>query len=141
MLRVVIDPGVLVAARLSGRGAPAELIRRWLGGQIDIIVSPLLLEELEEVLHRPTFRRWLAPEEADAYVEFLRTHATLVDDPPREEGHTPDPDDDYQVALARGARADLLVSGDRDLVTLDDPHPPVRTPRALIDFLDHMERP
>ncbi|MDP3983484.1 MAG: putative toxin-antitoxin system toxin component, PIN family [Acidimicrobiia bacterium] len=140
MLRAVIDPGVLVSARLSGRGAPAELIRRWLSGQIDIIVSPLLLDELADVLHRPTFRRWLTTNEVDAYIEFLNTHATLVDDPPPEVGHTPDPDDDYLVSLARIGRADVLISGDSDLVDLDDPRPPVSTPRGLIDLLDELER-
>jgi putative PIN family toxin of toxin-antitoxin system len=139
VLRAVVDPGVLVAARLSGGGAPAELIRRWLSGQIDIIVSPHVLDELGDVLHRPTCRRWLTTEEADTYLEFLRTHATMVDDPPPEVGHTPDPDDDYLVSLARAARIDVLVSGDTDLVGLGDPRPPVRTPRALLDLLDQME--
>ena len=136
MLRVVIDPGVLVAARLSGAGAPAELIRRWLAGEIDIVVSPLLLAELSEVLHRRKFRRWLTTEEAGAYMEFLARHATVVDDPPTEVGVTPDPDDDYLVSLARAGRAQVLVSGDADLVTLVDPDPPVVTPRALVDRLD-----
>ncbi len=141
MLRVVVDPGVLVSARLSGRGAPAELVRRWLAGQIDVIVSPLLLDELDDVLRRPKFRRWLTLEETDAFIGLLRTHATLMGDPPPEFGHTPDPDDDYLVSLARAADADLLVSGDSDLVGLVDPRPPVRTPRTLIDLLDQIERP
>lgn len=139
MLRVVIDPGVLVSARLSGRGAPAEMIRRWLAGEIDIIVSPLLLAELGDVLTRPKFRRWLSVAEADAYTAFLASHATVVDDPHPESGHTPDPDDDYLVTLARHARADVLVSGDSDLCGLTDPHPPVRTPRALVEALDRID--
>ena len=141
MLRVVVDPRVLVSARLSGRAAPAELVRRWLAGQIDGIVSPFLLNELDDVLRRPNFRRWLTPDEADAYIDLLRTHATVFDDPPAETGHTPDPDDDYLVSLARAARADVLVSGDSDLIGLADPRPPVQTPRALIDLLDQIERP
>lgn len=139
MLRVVFDPGVLVSARLSGQGAPAELIRRWLDGQIDIIVSPLLLDEIDDVLHRAKFRRWLTVTETDAYIAFLREHATVVDDPPAETGLTPDPDDDYLVTLASAARADILVSGDSDLVDLPDPYPPVRTPRALVETLDRIE--
>ena len=140
MFRVVIDPGVLVSARLSGLGAPAETLRRWLGGQIDLIVSPLLLGELDEVLRRPKFRKWLTIAETDGYLAFLRANAAIVDDPPAETGHTPDPDDDYLVTLARSARADLLVSGDSDLVELPNPKPPVLTPRALIELLDRIER-
>lgn len=140
MLRVVIDPGVLVAARLSGRGAPAELIRRWLAGQIDIIVSPMLLDELGDVLARAKFRQWLTTDEAERFVDFLRSHATLVDDPPPEYGLTPDPDDDYLVSLAQAARAQVLVSGDADLVNLEQPLPPVRTALRLLELLDDAER-
>ncbi len=32
-----------------------------------------------------------------------------------------------------------LVSGDRDLVDLPDPNPPVRTTRALVETLDRIE--
>ncbi len=135
----MIDPGVLVSARISGAGAPAELIRRWLAGQIDIIVSSLLLDELGDVLHRPKFRRWLSITETDDYIAFLTEHATLVDDPDPEHGHTPDPDDDYLVTLARAARAGALVSGDSDLTDFHDPHPPVTTPRGLVELLDHIE--
>ncbi|HKY48054.1 MAG TPA: putative toxin-antitoxin system toxin component, PIN family [Acidimicrobiia bacterium] len=141
MLRIVVDPGVLVSARLSGRGAPAELVRRWLSGQVDVIVSPLLLDEVDDVLHRPAFERWLTPDEAGVYLELLSTHATVVENPPPEAGYTPDPDDDYLVTLARSVRADLLVSGDADLVDLQDPSPPVLTPRQLIDLLDRIEGP
>lgn len=139
MLRVVVDTGVLVSGRLSGRGAPADLIRRWLAGEIDLVVSPLLLAELEEVLHRPAFRRWLTPAEVDRYVYLLRTHATSVDDPPPQGGHTSDPDDDYLVDLARAAGVDVLVSGDSDLLDMENPRPPVRTPRGLIEILDEIK--
>ncbi len=137
---MVIDPCVLVAAPLSGREAPAELIRRWLAGQIDIIMSPLLLDELSDVFARAKFRQWLTIDEAERFVDLLRSHATLVDDPPPEHGLTPDSDDDYLVSLARTARAQVLVSGDADLVNLEQPLPPVRTARRLLELLDDAER-
>lgn len=49
--------------------------------------------------------------------------------------------DDYLVTLARSARVDVLVSGDADLVDLEDPRRPVRTPRELIELLDRFEGP
>lgn len=140
MLTCVVDPGVLVAARLSGKGAPAELIHRWLSGQLDLVVSPLLLAELDRVLDREKFRRWLTREEAQAYVEFLRTRPRIMADPPPTVGHTRDPDDDYLVTLARAVQARVLVSGDSDLTEIADPRPPVLTPRELIATLDRIER-
>jgi putative PIN family toxin of toxin-antitoxin system len=139
MLRIVVDPGVLVSARLSGRGAPAELVRRWLSGEIDVVASPRLLEVLTEVLQRPTFRRWVTLDEVESYLSLLHMYAIVVDDPPPQYGITPDPDDDYLVSLARVARVDALVSGDSDLTELEDPHPPVRIPREVVDLLISIE--
>jgi predicted nucleic acid-binding protein len=39
------------------------------------------------------------------------------------------------IALARPAEADYLVSGDRHLLDLADPDPPVRTPGQFLDLL------
>jgi predicted nucleic acid-binding protein len=51
---------------------------------------------------------------------------------------SPDPDDDYLIALARVAGADYLISGDRHLLDLTDPDPPVLTPRQFLDLLETM---
>lgn len=52
--------------------------------------------------------------------------------------HTPDPDDDYLVALALAAGVDVLISGDTDLTDLPDCGIPVQTPR---DFLTQISAP
>jgi predicted nucleic acid-binding protein len=51
---------------------------------------------------------------------------------------TRDSDDDYLVLLARLARADALVTGDRDLLDASLPDTDVRimTPHALLAVLD-----
>lgn len=48
---------------------------------------------------------------------------------------TADPKDDYLVALYRDCNADLLVSGDSDLVDLDADDVTVLAPRELLDRL------
>ena len=138
-MRVVVDTNVLVAARLTENGVPGQVIKRWLVGQIEIVVSSLLLHELDDVLGRSKFRRWLSQAEADAFIELLGDYAVFVDDPEPEPGLTRDPDDDYLVVLARAAGAVVLVSGDKDLVDLRDAKPIVRTPRQLIEVLDRRE--
>jgi predicted nucleic acid-binding protein len=54
---------------------------------------------------------------------------------PVKPGLSPDPDDDYLIALARIAKADYLVSGDRHLTAISNPIPPVLTPREFRDRL------
>jgi uncharacterized protein len=135
-VRVVLDPNVLISASIAPRGIPKALLDAWTKRRFELIVSPELLAELEDVLSRERLRRWLTQEEVTAFVAKLRLGATLVDDPPT--GRTPitaDPDDDYLVALAQAARADYLVSGDRHLIELPDPDPPVLTPRQLLERL------
>ncbi len=135
MVRAVLDPGVLIAALLSPRGAPASLLLRWLEGAFELIVSSQLLAELEAVLRRPKFRGYVTAEEVADYLVLLRSFATVVPDPASEPGATPDPGDDYLVALARSIGADCLVSGDPHLTDLRRLRPPVVTPRAFLRMI------
>jgi putative PIN family toxin of toxin-antitoxin system len=132
VLRVVFDPGVLVSAVISPTGPPAEALDAWRNGEFDLIVSPALLDELEDVLLRTKFRAYASPEQVSAYVEALAAEALAYDDPGDPPRVTPDPDDDYLIALARAAGADLLVSGDKHLLDLSDPPLRVITPRDLL---------
>lgn len=133
MLRAVLDPGVLIAALISPRGAPAHVLAAWHDRHFELIVSTKLLDELSRVLRRDKFRPYVSLEEVDGYLQLLRADGTHVADPPLEPGLTPDPDDDYLVALAR--EADYLVSGDSDLTELSDPRPPALTPRGFWERL------
>lgn len=136
MPRVVIDPNVLISARLSPRGTPARLLAAWTDGRFELVISPALLAELSGVLQRPKFRRWLTPDEAHAFVHTLRTGASMIADPPARPGVTPDPGDDYLVTLARAAGADWLISGDAHLTALVDPEPPVLNPATFLAQFD-----
>ena len=138
MPRVVVDPGVLVAALISRTGAPARLLRHWLDGALDLLVSPALLLELETVLARTKFERHFTQREAVAFVALLRERGVAVSDPEEVEARTRDAGDDYLLALSVSAAADVLVSGDRDLTDFATPPVPVMTPRTL---LDRLERP
>lgn len=135
MIRAVLDPGVLVAALLSSKGAPAHLLTAWHDRTFELVVSRKLLDELVRVLRREKFRRYVSLEEVDGYLELLRTGGAQATDPPFDPGLTPDPGDDYLVALARGAGADYLISGDPHLKELSDPRPPVLTPRRFLELL------
>ena len=131
----LLDPGVLIAAALSPKGAPAGLLRSWREGGYEMVVSPKLLGELERVLLRPEFRTYLSEEEARAYAALFCRFAIIAEDLPEVSGLTPDPGDDCLVSLARAAGVGCLVSGDPHLTELADPGPPVPTPRAFLDRL------
>jgi putative PIN family toxin of toxin-antitoxin system len=131
VVRAVLDPNVIISALLSPKGAPARVLRAWIEGAFEFIVSPLLLAELERALAYPKLRRHIEPEEARRVVQWLRRSAKLTEDPDDPPSvRSPDPGDDYLIALAESQQA-VLVSGDEHLVGLSEELPIYRPARFL----------
>lgn len=133
-MRAVLDPNILIAALLSPRGAPAQILSRWLAGEFELVVSKTLLTELERALAYPKLRTRIAPGQAAEFASLLAQGAILAPDPPNAASRSTDPGDDYLLALAESERA-LLVSGDQHLLELADDLP-IQTARAFLDGLD-----
>jgi hypothetical protein len=133
--RIVFDPGVLISALISPRGAPAEALDRWHDGEFDLVVSPALLDELRRVLLRRKFRRYATEEDVSAFVSALAQEAVVAEDPPSSsERVTGDPKDEYLVVLARATGAEAIVSGDAHLTRLAL-EPSVVTPADFLQLL------
>ena len=106
-----------------------------------LVVSPLLLGELEEVLLRPKFARWASAGRAQAYVGALRARSEHRADPPSAQStDLRDPDDDYLVMLFQDASADFLVSLDRDLLDAKLADVSVLDPASFIGRIADAER-
>ncbi len=109
---------MIISALLNRRGSPARLLRYWLSGAFDLVVSDKLLAELERALAYPKLEQRITRGEAAELVDLLRRHAQLVTDPVEPpQICSVDPDDDYLIAVAEKARA-MLVSGDHHLLDL-----------------------
>lgn len=108
-MRVVFDPNVLVSAAISPKGPPRETLQRWTNGEFELIVPAEILFELQEVLTRPKFRRYLTLEKVSYYVLWLHDRAAEVSgELPKNvvRGVTPDPDDDYIAGVAYPGEAE-----------------------------------
>lgn len=134
-MRAILDANVLVAAALSPSGPPGKLFVAWLDGAFDLIVSPLLLDELTDVLSRPQLAERIPPAASAELVELLRRAADVFSDAPPGSAivRSRDPDDDYLIALASVADA-YLVTGDGDLLALGADLP-ILGPAAFLDRL------
>lgn len=137
-MRAVLDVNVIISALLSRDGSPARIVRACLDGRLEVIVSPLLLAELERALAYPRIRRRISAEEAAAFVDLLARVATVVPDPDVQPPvRSPDPGDDYLLALAAAEDAHL-VSGDEHLLSVGS-HLPIHPPSAFIALLERGE--
>ncbi len=135
LVRAVVDANVLISAVLSSRGASAGGLRATRDGAFELIVSELLLRELTRAFGYPKLRKRIPAEKAAAYVGWLRSHGTLAQDPAGSPPmSSPDPDDDYLLALAIDRRA-FLVTGDQHLLALPD-ELPVCPPAEFLRMLN-----
>lgn len=105
-------------------------------GELELVLCPALLREIERTLARPKVRSRVDASDAGRFLALLVEVAESVPDPEEPPPvRSSDPDDDYLLALAARERV-ALVSGDDHLQALRD-RAPVYSPR---EFLDRLER-
>ena len=118
-MRLVLDTNVVLSA-LLWRGTPHRLVSAGREKDIAFYTSIVLLQEFAGVLDRDQFAKVLAASHTSVQ-EVFRTYielARIVKAAALAEPVCPDPDDDAVLACALAADADLIVSGDRDLLRL-----------------------
>lgn len=120
-MRVVADTNTVVSG-LLWQGSPRQVLDAARAGAIDLFTSTVLLAELEDVLGRDKFAKRLSranvtPRELVLGYAALATLATPVTIEPIV---VSDPDDDAVLACAMASRAEVIVSGDSDLLSLKE---------------------
>ncbi len=116
-MRVVADTNTVVSGLLWDVGSPRQLIDAAFAGKLDLYTSPVLLDELADVLSRAKFDRKITASTLSAEQlvwRYARLARRVVPDVVERVVQS-DPDDDHVIAGALAANADLIVSGDRAL--------------------------
>lgn len=118
-MRAVIDTNVLLSGFLW-RGAPHELLEQVRNGNLTLISSPALLAELADVISRPKFDAILMRSNTsrNRTLDELHQLVEVIEPPPLPQPVCRDADDDAVLATAIAEQADLIVSGDDDLLSL-----------------------
>ena len=128
-MRVFLDTNVLVAA-FATRGLCADVLRIVLA-EHDLITGEVVLAELRDVLAK---RIKLPPGTVAEIMALLRAQEVVPK--PANPSSLPirDPDDRWILALAVAGGADVLVTGDQDLLAIAAQAPlPILNPRGLWD--------
>lgn len=129
-MRIVVDTNVLVSAVLKANSLPFQVVR-WIDRNVGLLKSVAAEQEVLNVLDRPHIAAITIPS-FRADVVGLLAMAELVTIVERITACR-DPADDKFLELAVNGRADLIVSGDRDLLALDPFRGiPILTPGACL---------
>jgi putative PIN family toxin of toxin-antitoxin system len=114
-MRVVVDTNVFISAALKESSWPGMVIR-WLDEHGGLLKSTVTEDQLVEVLRRPYFASKLPQFYLDRVRRMLATAemVTIVD----RITACRDPTDDKFLELAVNGRAEMIVTGDLDLLVL-----------------------
>jgi putative PIN family toxin of toxin-antitoxin system len=119
-MRVVIDTNLLVTYLISHRDPMATIIDDHLAqGDFAMLSSPELLAELDRALSYSRLQKFYDKDTRLRFVALIAQLAEMQNLPNEIPAISRDPDDDKFIACAIAGRADFLVSGDQDLLTLE----------------------
>ena len=117
MATVVLDTNTLVSAALLPASKPGAALRLALLHH-HVVMSPATAAELDRVLARPKFQRYITLAERQDFNLALARAVTIVQASTQLQVCR-DPRDDKFLDLALAARAAVFVTGDKDLLVLD----------------------
>ena len=141
-MRAVVDTNILVRAVIKPHGTVGPVLLRLRHGEYTLLYAQSLLEELIDVLNRPRIRDkyQLTDQDIQTVVRLILLRGEAVTPPEKEKERITacrDPKDDKFLEVAVAGNADVIVSGDQDLLTL---HPfagiPILPPAAFLQMLD-----
>ena len=117
-MRVILDTNVVISGMIAPTGIPAKLLEAWIVRRFTLISHKLQIEEIRDVTRREKIRALLRPADAGRLVNLIANIAEFPDRLPDTQ-RSPDPRDDFLLALCETGDADILVSGDKtDLLAL-----------------------
>jgi putative PIN family toxin of toxin-antitoxin system len=114
--RIVVDTNVFVSRLLRFDSVPGRAVKRAIHEAV-VLVSQATLSELADVLAQSKFDRYVTIELRLQFIRLIAQIAEVVPiiHPIRE---CRDPKDDKFLEVALNGRADLIVTGDADLLEM-----------------------
>ena len=114
--RIVADTNCLISRLLLPSALPARAVRHAVDHGI-LLVSEATMIELADVIARPKFDRYISLEDRQQFLQLLGRVAKFVANVYKV-SDCRDPKDDKFLEVALSGRADLILTGDADLLTL-----------------------
>ena len=121
MLKLVLDTNTLVSA-FFWEGNESKLFEKIEEGKILLFTSLEILKEAEEVLKRPKFKEVImsTKQTPNEIIQKIISISHIVFGPKLNINICRDPNDNMFIECAINAKADYIVSGDKDLLTLKE---------------------
>jgi putative PIN family toxin of toxin-antitoxin system len=118
-LKAVVDTNVIISGAIKPQGTVGAVLQRLRRRDYTLLISRKTLDEVVAVLHRPRLRRkyQLSDRIVRATLRLIVLRSELVE-PDVQIALCRDPHDDIFFEVAVSGKADVIVSGDNDLLTM-----------------------
>ena len=116
-MRIVLDTNVFVSG-IFWSGRPSHILDAWSNGEFGIIVTPAILTEYRRVAVDIAGK--VGFDGIAQILNAIQLNAEILDDTSLAKPVCRDPDDDKFLAAAIAGGADCVVSGDKDLLSLEE---------------------
>ena len=135
-MKVVLDTNILISALLVPGSLPHQVVLNWRARQFGLLTCEQQFDEMRRITRLGKLRHRLTPSAAGKLINEMHAYAELHADLPFVD-LSPDPDDNWLIALAEAGGADFLVTGDKaDLLTLSQSgRTRIVTARQFLDAL------
>jgi putative PIN family toxin of toxin-antitoxin system len=115
-MRCVVDTNVVVSASVFAFSVPRQAVEKALRNSI-LLFSDFTMDELKNVLVRSKFDRYVSREERARFLAQLNARAEFVPTI-RLVRECRNPKDDKFLEVALNGRADVIITGDADLLEM-----------------------
>ena len=132
-MKVVLDTNVLISGLMFPGGTPGRIVAAWLEGRFEVALSLDQLAEIGRVLEYPKIRRKLGwdDDSIELFIKQLYIRAEVVELGMITVAVPRDPGDAPILATLAAANADVLVTGDGDLLALRERYA-IETPAEFV---------
>lgn len=125
---MVLDTNVLVSGIAYPASTPGRILAAWRRGAVIVVLSQHIIEELARSLPRMNHRLNWEPQKFKEEAELTALLAQIVEPSVEPDAAVRDPGDRPVLGTLLAAKADYLITGDKDLLALSDRHPRIISP-------------
>ena len=132
-MKIVIDTNVLLSGLMFPEGTPGRIVAAWIESRFDVALSLDQLAEIGRVLEYPKIRRKLGwdDQQIEQFIKQLYIRAEVIELGAISVEVARDPDDAPILQTLLATHADILVTGDQDLLALRGKYP-IETPADFV---------
>jgi putative PIN family toxin of toxin-antitoxin system len=139
-MRVVLDANIFISALISSQGNPAKILEKWQKRELEVVVSPAIVDEIERVTGyerlQKKYRR--IREEREGLIDDLRNFATMVDPQQELSVVQADDSDNRYIECAIESGANFVVTGDPHLLDIGEYQGiPILTPAIFVALFEN----